>query len=141
MNHKILISFSLVVVLLVIGYWLLAIQSASADGASLDCKESNNAAYPWCAVGQSGPAPLVSRFYVIALGFAAASAMGVLIYGGILWTMSGAVTSKKDAMDWIWGAIWGFVLIIAAYLILYTINPSLVNLTNPPLPQSDYWYY
>jgi len=87
--------------------------------------------YPWCQTGAQDPAGLVSTFYKIALGLAAAAAMGVLIYGAILWTVSGAISSKQDAMQYIWGAIWGLVLLLAAYVILYTINPNLVNLTNP----------
>ena len=44
---------------------------------------------------KEGIAPLVSNFYKIALGLAGASALGVLIYGSILWTLSGAVTPSK----------------------------------------------
>lgn len=110
---------------------IFLVNTVLADTANLTC-ESN--AYPWCQAATNGPSGLVNNFYTIALGLAAASAMGVLIYGAILWTVSGAVATKKDAMDWIWGAIWGFVLLIAAYLILYTINPNLVNLQNPTFP-------
>jgi len=101
--------------------------------ADVTCAKYN---YPWCDKTGSNPDPggLVKNFYTTALGLAAASAMGVLIFGAILWTMSGAVTSKKDAMDWIWGAIWGFVLLLAAALILGTINQSLLNLTSPTMP-------
>ncbi len=87
--------------------------------------------YPWCEESSQNPAGLVKNFYLIALGLATAAAMGVLIYGGVLWSVSGAIATKKDAMDWITGAIWGLVLLLAAYLILYTINPNLVNLINP----------
>jgi len=82
--------------------------------------------YPWSE--EKSPAGLVSRFYKIALGLAGAAALGVLIYGAILWTVSGAVTSKQDALEWIKGALWGLVLLLGAYLILWTINPDLVNL-------------
>lgn len=84
--------------------------------------------YPWCQESAKDLGALVGRFYQIALGLAGAAALGVLIYGAILWTVSGAVTSKQDAMEWIWGAVWGLVLLLGAYLILYTINPDLVNL-------------
>lgn len=113
-------------ILIIIGT-IFAVNAVLADTADLTC-ENNPSAYPWCQAATNGPGGLVNNFYKIALGLAAASAMGVLIYGAILWTVSGAVATKKDAMDWIWGAIWGFVLLIAAYLILYTINPNLVNL-------------
>lgn len=98
---------------------------------NLSC-EKNPDAYPWCREAKGGLGPLVGRFYQIALGLAGAAALGVLIYGAILWTVSGAVTGKQDALEWIKGALWGLVLLLGAYLILWTINPDLVNLTNPP---------
>jgi len=121
---------SKIFILIIIGT-IFVVNTVLADTADLTCE---NNAYPWCQAATSGPGSLVNNFYTIALGLAAASAMGVLIYGAILWTVSGAVATKKDAMDWIWGAIWGFVLLIAAYLILYTINPNLVNLSSPTFP-------
>ena len=87
--------------------------------------------YPWCQESAKNPAGLVARFYQIALGLAGAAALGVLIFGAILWTVSGAVTGKQDALEWIKGALWGLVLLLGAYLILWTINPDLVNLKDP----------
>jgi hypothetical protein len=84
--------------------------------------------YPWCGGEAKDPAGFVGSFYKIALGLAGAAALGVLIYGAILWTLSGAVTSKQDAKEWISGALWGLVLLLGAYLILYTINPRLVKI-------------
>ncbi len=97
---------------------------------NLSC-EKNPDAYPWCREAKGGLGPLVGRFYQIALGLAGAAALGVLIYGAILWTVSGAVTGKQDALEWIKGALWGLVLLLGAYLILWTINPDLVNLKGP----------
>ncbi len=98
-----------------------------AAGIDLNC-QTNPDAYPWCQQGAKDPAGLVSSFYKIALGLAGAAALGVLIYGAVLWTLSGAVTSKQDAREWISGALWGLVLLLGAYLILYTINPRLVEI-------------
>ncbi len=98
-----------------------------ADSASVNisCSEYQ---YPWCEEGESSPAGLVGQFYKIALGLVGACALGVLIYGAILWTLSGGVSSKQDALEWIKGAVWGLALLLAAYVILYTINPDLVNI-------------
>ncbi|MEK9168417.1 MAG: L,D-transpeptidase [Patescibacteria group bacterium] len=99
---------------------------------NVSCKdEKGEYKYPWCQEAEKGIAPLVSQFYKIALGLAGASALGVLIYGSILWTLSGAVTSKQDAMEWISGALWGLALLLGAYLILNTINPQLTILGDP----------
>jgi hypothetical protein len=112
---------------------ILAAEEAKKEAKiDLSCVTNKNA-YPWCSEAEKGIAPLVSQFYKIALGLAGASALGVLIYGSILWTLSGAVTSKQDAMEWISGALWGLALLLGAYLILYTINPRLVELTEPDI--------
>lgn len=113
---------------------------------NLNC-ETNPSAYPWCEAAKSGNlGGLVNNFYKIALGLAGASALGVLIYGSILWTLSGAVTSKQDAMGWISGALWGLALLLGAYLILNTINPQLTILKEPditavsvPAPEKPYF--
>jgi hypothetical protein len=118
-NKKLL---NIAVVLFSIFYFLFSILMVSAASEI-------NLKYPWS--GETTPAGLVNKFYLIALGLAAACALGVLIFGAILWTLSGAVTSKQDALEWIKGALWGLVLLLAAYLILHTINPDLVNLSNP----------
>jgi len=138
--QKISISFFVVIFLLSTFYFLFS-DRALAGGASgswdndmttidLNC-QTNPGAYPWCQEAQQGPSALIGKFYIIALGLAVAAAFGVLIYGAILWTLSGAVTSKQDAKEWIWGAIWGLVLLLAAYLILWTINPDLIKLKSP----------
>lgn len=91
--------------------------------------------YPWA--GTTNPADFVAKFYKIALGVVGGAALGVLVYGAVLWTVSGAVSTKQDAMEWIWAAIWGIVLLLSAYLILKTINPDLIDLKNPILPKAS----
>ncbi len=137
--QKVSTSFFLIVFLFSAFYFLFSdIVLAGGATRSWEEKPANiNIAcekyqYPWCEAAKSGGiAPLVSQFYKIALGLAGASALGVLIYGSILWTLSGAVTSKQDAMEWISGALWGLALLLGAYLILWTINPRLTILEDP----------
>lgn len=125
--QKISISFFLVIFLFSIFYFLFSTDKVLAAGASGSWPSPTiELTYPWSEA--DNPADLIAQFYQIALGLAAAAAFGVLIYGAILWTLSGAVTSKEDAKEWIFGAVWGLVLLLGAYLILYTINPDLVNL-------------
>lgn len=82
------------------------------------------------------PGEFVNNFYRFALGIAGVAAFAVIIYGAVLYTTSAGNPSKQqDARSWITGAIWGVVFLLAAYLILYTINPDLVNLTSPSLEQ------
>ncbi len=99
--------------------------------ANLTC-EGN--AYPWCTEGETqGIAGLVARFYTIALSVSGVIAFGILVYGAILWSVSGIVSKKQEAREWIQGALWGILLLATGYLILQTINPNLVELKNPQL--------
>ncbi len=78
------------------------------------------------------PAGYVSRLYTFSLMAAGIAALGALIFGAVKYILSaGNIVSQQDARDQMTNAIWGLVLLIGAYLILYTINPDLVNLRNP----------
>ncbi|MBI2514805.1 hypothetical protein HYV91_01275 [Candidatus Wolfebacteria bacterium] len=115
-------------------YFLFFPQAVFAQNNSnitIACQKFN---YPWCNLSEAerkSPAGIVRNIYQIALGLAGAAALGVLTYGGILWAVSGAVGDKKNALDYIKGALWGVVLLLAAVLILRTINPNLVDLSDP----------
>lgn len=92
--------------------------------------------YPWS--NAKTPASFVAVLYQISLGLAAAAALGAMLYGAILYTVSGGNASRQDeARKYITGAIWGVVLLLGAYIILYTINPGLVKLTDPSLGKVD----
>jgi len=77
----------------------------------------------------SGPADLVNRVYLYALGMVATLAVVMVVYGGIKYVASaGSASAQSDARDIIKNAIWGVLLLGGAYLILNTINPRLVDL-------------
>jgi len=74
----------------------------------------------------------ISGFYVYALGVVGLVALGTIIFWGVVYTLSaGMVTKKQDAVDGITQAVYGLLLLLGAYLILYTINPALVTLREP----------
>jgi len=75
----------------------------------------------------------VRYIYLFALSIVGIAALGAITYGGITYMLSDMITSKDEAKKWIWGAITGLILALAAYLILYTINPDLVSLRAPTL--------
>lgn len=62
------------------------------------------------------------------LSLAAVLAVVMIVIGGIQYAISEAIDQKADARDRITQAIFGLLLALLAYLILYTINPQLVNL-------------
>lgn len=89
--------------------------------------------YPW--TGVVDPAGLVNNFYEIALALVGVASLGVIVYGGILYIVSAGNSSRQsDANEWIKGGIFGLVLLLCAYIILWTINSNLVILNNPNVP-------
>jgi hypothetical protein len=91
------------------------------------------------AKGSSPTLPEYIRgIYVYALSAGGVLAIGAIIFWGVVYTLSASmITRKQDAIDGIKQALFGLLLLLGAYLILYTINPSLVNLTQPygpPVP-------
>ena len=79
--------------------------------------------------GATDPGALVIKFYEYALGIVGIVALGVIIYGAILWIVSTGNPSKiQEAKSWIMGAIWGITLLLGATLILRTINPRLAEI-------------
>ena len=80
------------------------------------------------------PAGYIARLYQFGLMIAGLAAFGSIIYGSLLYVLSaGNVGSQQDARDQITQALLGLTLLLGAYLILYTINPELVNLKNPKM--------
>ncbi len=78
------------------------------------------------------PGSFVEAFYQWALSIAGILAFGIIIFGGVKYMVSaGNPSMQGDAKEWIKAAILGVVLLACAYLILYTINPNLVNLGLP----------
>lgn len=73
------------------------------------------------------------NFTLIATGFLAVL---MITIGGVEFMISGAnESSRGDAKKRISGALWGLLLALGAWLILYTINPELLKL-NFALPPS-----
>lgn len=68
------------------------------------------------------------NIFTWALGFGGIVALGVIIYGGILYISSEGNGSKRaDAIEWITSAVYGLLLLLAGFMILYTINPAIVG--------------
>jgi hypothetical protein len=82
-----------------------------------------------------GPGAFVANFYSFALLIAGILALGAIVYGGIKYAASaGNPSAQSDGKEWVLSAIYGLLLLAGAYIILYTINPNLVNLGSQSLP-------
>jgi len=66
-----------------------------------------------------------------ALALAGFLAVMMIVIGGVEWIISGASEAMRgEAKKRIENAIWGLVMALVSYLVLYTINPNLVDFKN-----------
>ena len=77
----------------------------------------------------------IKGFYDFALVVAGVLAVGAIVIGGIMYSISGAVDKKGLGKEIIAGALWGLLLLLGSYVILRTVNPKLVDLEAPALPE------
>ncbi len=76
----------------------------------------------------------VQNFYQFSLIAGVFLAVGVIAWAGLRYALAaGNPSGQSDARDQILQALLGLILLFGAYLILYTINPNLVNLSLPTL--------
>lgn len=79
----------------------------------------------------------IANLYTWALGIGGLVALGIIVFGGILYTVSAGNASKQDdAKQWITGALIGLLLLFGSYLILNTINPELIKLKDITLEKN-----
>lgn len=79
----------------------------------------------------------IKYIYLFGISLVGVAALLSLVISGLMYMLSDTVVSKEDARKYIWGAISGLILALAAYLILYTINPNLIKLNPPQMPNSN----
>ncbi|KND47986.1 MAG: hypothetical protein AB201_00065 [Parcubacteria bacterium C7867-006] len=69
------------------------------------------------------------------VGVAAGLAFIMITLGGITYATSDALSGKSQGREWVTNAIVGLLLVIGAYVILYTINPKIlefkIDITEP----------
>lgn len=95
-------------------------------------------ALPTFGGGQDLPA-FISSVYSFALTVVGIAVFVRILYAGFLWlTAAGNASKAGDAKNKIQSAVIGAILLFAAYLILYIINPDLVkNTFNFNIPKSE----
>ncbi len=69
----------------------------------------------------------INALYKLSIAIAALLAVIKIIIAGLKWMLTDLVTSKEDAKKDIQGAVLGLLIIIAAVVILETINPQLTK--------------
>lgn len=118
------VSFAVPAHAAIIDYKFPCSNFGSAIG--LDCPEDTSKSIP----------NYIKRLYQFAIGISGILAVGMMVAGGILYTVSaGSPDKQNEGKDMIFSALWGLALLFGAYIILNTINPGLVLLREPNAPQ------
>ena len=95
-----------------------------------------NSNLPGASPASEGVPGFVSNFYSFALIAAGILAFGAIVWGGIKYaTGRGNPSEESDGKSWITSALLGLLLLAGAYVVLKTINPELLNLQIPGLPE------
>lgn len=81
----------------------------------------------------SGLPQYINIAYKYALGIGVIVMIVVIVFSGIQWMLSGAISSINDSKDRIKNAALGLLLLFGANTILYTINPQLLSMKLPPM--------
>lgn len=71
----------------------------------------------------------LSNLFMFAISIAGVLAVIVIVIGGIRYISSDAISGKSEGKAMIKEAVWGLVLAMLAWLLLYTINPALLRTT------------
>ena len=72
-------------------------------------------------------AVFLSQAFTFGLAIAAALAVIMIVWGGVQYMLSESLFNKEDGKAKIKNAIWGLLLALVSWLILYTINPNLLK--------------
>ncbi len=123
--------FIILLFLLIIGFNIQIIEAAYSIEVSLPDGPASGSPV--------NLAQYIEYLYMFGLGLVGVSALLALVIGGFMYMGAETVTTKDQAKGYINGAISGLILGLAAYLILYTINPDLINfrITAPPVPGTE----
>lgn len=69
----------------------------------------------------------LSAAFEFGLAIAAALAVVMIVWGGVEIMLSESILKKADGKKRINDAIWGLILALVSWLILYTINPQILD--------------
>jgi len=129
------------------GDWLMSAQSASSSYAVPtpgDVVPTLGVAIPGLVFGgvasdtQYVYIPFLGQYiaavYRYSVGIAVIAAIVMVVYGGFRFLIGSAVGDVKKGRTIIMDAIAGLIIVLAAYLILKTINPDTLNLSAVKIP-------
>ena len=69
----------------------------------------------------------IPAMFNLAIGLSAIAAVLNIVFGGLMYMSTDAVMKKEDGKKRIQNSVYGLVLVIGAWLILYTVSPNLLK--------------
>lgn len=63
----------------------------------------------------------------LVIGISVVLAFIMITFGGVMYATTDAIQNKTSGKEYIWNAVIGLILVIGAYAILWTINPSTLS--------------
>lgn len=78
--------------------------------------------------GAKGPAEMVFLFYKYLMGLVGIVAVGVIMYGGVLRTVSASQQKVTQSNAMIKNALSGIILLFGAQVLFNTINPNIIDI-------------
>lgn len=112
------------ILLIISGTIILPLRSFALDYQRLE-PEAFTGFTPTSGADQLGQ--FLSQAFQFGLAIAAALAVIMIVWGGVEIMLSESVFKKEDGKKKIQDAIWGLLLALASWLILYIINPEILN--------------
>lgn len=85
--------------------------------------------------GKATASTFIPGLFKLMIGIATALAVLTIMFGGVKYISTAGAEGKSDARKTIENALWGLILALAAWLILFTINPKLVEFNLNITPQ------
>jgi lysozyme len=73
----------------------------------------------------------IVAIYKYGVGIIGIVAAVVMMYGGILWLTAGGASDRvSEAKEWIKASLYGLIIALTSYTLLYVVNPDLVSFTS-----------
>lgn len=79
------------------------------------------------ATSETQLSQFLSQAFSFGLAIAAALAVIMIVWGGVQIMTTDSWGGKSEGKQKIWDAVWGLILALVSWLILYTINPDILN--------------
>ena len=80
----------------------------------------------------SSPAAYVAYWFYFALYLSGIFALLIFVIGGVMYMMSGIMSTTQKATKMMQDAVLGMILLFGSFLFLKTLNPALTVIQNPP---------